>query len=246
MPGPHRSQPRWRDSAAPQGPTFSAPLTPVNLVVFSGSTRRPSKSRALAEAMALRLAERRPINLRHFDLIDAGVGLSAWSRGGLDRPAREGLEAVEEAEALIVTAPTYCGSYPGLFKHLFDLVDTPKLEGKPVLIGATGGGHRHALVVEHQIRPLFAFFSAAVAPRRSTPRSTNSPTASPPTRRSWPGSISPSGSSPPSCRRRKRSSACARWGRAGDSRPGAVLADLSRDTPAAPACPWAGAIDAPG
>jgi FMN reductase len=138
--------------------------SPVNLVVFSGSTRRPSKSRALAEAMALKLAERRPINVRHFDLIDAGVGLSAWSRGGLDRPAREVVEAVEEAEALIVTAPTYRGSYPGLFKHLFDLVDTPKLEGKPVLIGATGGGHRHALVVEHQIRPLFAFFSAAVAP----------------------------------------------------------------------------------
>ena len=137
---------------------------PVNLVVFSGSTRRPSKSRALAEALALRLAERRPINVRHYDLIDAGHGLSAWSRGGLDRAARAVVEAVEEAEALIVTAPTYRGAYPGLFKHLFDLVDTPKLEGKPVLIGATGGGHRHALVVEHQIRPLFAFFSAAVAP----------------------------------------------------------------------------------
>ena len=138
--------------------------TPVNLVVFSGSTRRPSKSRALAETLALRLAERRPIRVRHYDLIDAGVGLSAWSRGGLDRPAREVVEAVEEAEALIVTTPTYRGSYPGLFKHLFDLVETPRLEGKPVLIGATGGGQRHALVVEHQLRPLFAFFSAAVAP----------------------------------------------------------------------------------
>lgn len=137
---------------------------PVNLVVFSGSTRRPSKSRALGEALALRLAERRPIRVRQFDLIDAGVGLSAWSRGGLDRPAREVVEAVEAAEALIVTAPTYRGSYPGLFKHLFDLVEPEKLEGKPVLIGATGGGQRHALVVEHQLRPLFAFFSAAVGP----------------------------------------------------------------------------------
>ena len=138
--------------------------TPVNLVVFSGSTRRPSKSRALAETLALRLAERRPIRVRHYDLIDAGVGLSAWSRGGLDRPAREVVEAVEEAEALIVTTPTYRGSYPGLFKHLFDLVETPRLEGKPVLIGATGGGQRHALVVEHHLRPLFAFFYSDVAP----------------------------------------------------------------------------------
>lgn len=34
------------------------------------------------------------------------------------------------------------------------------LVGKPVVIAATGGGHRHALTVEHQLRPLFAFFCA--------------------------------------------------------------------------------------
>lgn len=122
----------------------------VSVTVLSGSTRRPSKSRALAEALTLKLAEHRPLRVNHLDLIDAGVALSAWSRGGLDKPALAVVEAIEEAEALIVTAPTFRGSYPGLFKHLFDLVDTPKLEGKPVLIGATGGGLRHALVVEHQ------------------------------------------------------------------------------------------------
>lgn len=136
----------------------------VNVAILSGSTRRPSKSRALAEALAIKLAEHRPLRVNHLDLIDAGPTLGAWSRGGLDAAAISVLEAIEQADALIVTTPTYRGSYPGLFKHLFDLVDTPKLEGKPVLIGATGGGLRHALVVEHQLRPLFAFFSAAVAP----------------------------------------------------------------------------------
>ena len=29
---------------------------------------------------------------------------------------------------------------------------------------ATGGGDKHALVVEHQLRPLFAFFEAATLP----------------------------------------------------------------------------------
>ena len=28
------------------------------------------------------------------------------------------------------------------------------------VVAATGGGHRHALVVEHQLRPLFGFFGA--------------------------------------------------------------------------------------
>ncbi|MER8803624.1 NAD(P)H-dependent oxidoreductase, partial [Mesorhizobium sp. M0998] len=38
------------------------------------------------------------------------------------------------------------------------------LVDRPVLIGATGGGQRHALVVEHQLRPLFGFYSALTVP----------------------------------------------------------------------------------
>ena len=33
-----------------------------------------------------------------------------------------------------------------------------------MLLTATGGGERHALMVEHQLRPLFAFFEALVLP----------------------------------------------------------------------------------
>ena len=65
---------------------------------------------------------------------------------------------------LVVGSPTYKGSYTGLFKHFFDLVDPAELRGKPVLLTATGGGERHALMIEHQIRPLFAFFEALVLP----------------------------------------------------------------------------------
>lgn len=68
------------------------------------------------------------------------------------------------ADALVVGSPVYKGSYTGLFKHLFDLVDPAALAGKPILLGATGGGDRHALVIEHQMRPLFGFFEAATIP----------------------------------------------------------------------------------
>jgi FMN reductase len=44
---------------------------------------------------------------------------------------------------------------------LFDLVDPAALHGTPVAIAATGGGEKHALVVEHQLRPLFGAFQAA-------------------------------------------------------------------------------------
>lgn len=71
---------------------------------------------------------------------------------------------MEEADVLVVGSPVYKGSYSGLFKHVFDLVGPDSLLGKPVLLCASGGGYRHALVVEHQLRPLFGFFGALTVP----------------------------------------------------------------------------------
>jgi FMN reductase len=74
------------------------------------------------------------------------------------------LDAVTAADVLVVGSPTYKGSYTGLFKHFFDLIEPNALRGKPVLLAATGGGERHALMVEHQLKPLFAFFESLVVP----------------------------------------------------------------------------------
>jgi FMN reductase len=38
------------------------------------------------------------------------------------------------------------------------------LNNVPVLLAATGGSDRHALVIEHQLRPLFGFFQALSLP----------------------------------------------------------------------------------
>ncbi|MFD1810195.1 NAD(P)H-dependent oxidoreductase [Gemmobacter lanyuensis] len=78
--------------------------------------------------------------------------------------ARAALEVILSADALVVASPVYKGSYTGLFKHLIDLIDPAALQGKPVLLAATGGGDRHALVIEHQLRPLFGFFEAQTLP----------------------------------------------------------------------------------
>lgn len=138
---------------------------PAKLVVFTGSTHRPSKSRALGEYLAERVAAHVPVETERYDVIDAGPGLgAAFARKELSHDARRVLEAVENADALIAITPVYKGSFTGLFKHLIDFIEPNALLGKPVLIGATGGGHRHALIVEHQLRPLFGFFSASTAP----------------------------------------------------------------------------------
>ncbi|WP_205856947.1 NAD(P)H-dependent oxidoreductase, partial [Phytoactinopolyspora endophytica] len=56
------------------------------------------------------------------------------------------------------------GSYTGIFKHYFDLIDQYALANKPVFLIATGGGDHHALVLEHAMRPLFGFFQSMTFP----------------------------------------------------------------------------------
>jgi FMN reductase len=105
------------------------------------------------------------VRLDIFDLFDAGPGLgAALQRQDLTLPAARIIDAIEQADALMVGTPVYKGAYTGLFKHAFDLVDPRALVGKPVLLTATGGGPRHALVVEHTLRPLFGFFEALTIP----------------------------------------------------------------------------------
>jgi FMN reductase len=74
------------------------------------------------------------------------------------------IDAVTEADGLIVVTPVFTASYSGLFKSFFDLIDPDALTGKPVLVAATGGTARHSLVLEHALRPLLAYLRATVVP----------------------------------------------------------------------------------
>lgn len=135
------------------------------LVALSGNVRRPSRTRALVEGIAQEIARRASVDVEVYDLLDAGAGLgAAFERRDLSPEALRVVRAVEDADALVVGSPVYKGSYTGLFKHLFDFVDPAALVDKPVVLTATGGGPRHALVVEHQLRPLFGFFTALTTP----------------------------------------------------------------------------------
>lgn len=140
-------------------------MTRPLIVGFSGNPARPSKTRGFVDHVVREIARREDHDAAVYDVADLGPSFRlADGAGGLDRTARDIVAQVESAELLVVGSPTYKGSYTGLFKHFFDLLDPAALRGKPVLLTATGGGPRHALVVEHAIRPLFGFFEAFALP----------------------------------------------------------------------------------
>ena len=131
------------------------------IIGIVGSLSRPSRTRALVDAAIRRATTRFDLAGVVYDLGDFGPSLGASARASeLSTTAQIILETVLTADALILASPVYKGSYTGLFKHLFDLIDPAALAGKPVLLAATGGSDRHALVIEHQLRPLLGFFEA--------------------------------------------------------------------------------------
>ncbi|KKX34052.1 FMN reductase [Rhizobium sp. LC145] len=140
-------------------------MSPRKLVGLAGSYNRPSKTFALIDHVAARAAGRYGFATSVYDLTDIGPSLGlAQHRSGLDADGARILEEIVSADVLVIGAPTFKGSYPGLFKHFIDLIDPDQLRAKPVIITATGGGDRHALMVEHQLRPLFGFFMAHTLP----------------------------------------------------------------------------------
>ena len=138
---------------------------PLRVVAISGNVQRPSKSRSLAGAIAEAIAAKVPSRIEQYDILDAQPGLgTALARTELTPEALRVVEAIEQSDVLVVSTPTYKGSYTGLFKHLIDFVDMKALADRPVVVSATGGAQRHALLIEHQLRPLFGFFSAWTIP----------------------------------------------------------------------------------
>lgn len=128
---------------------------------FSGSYSSPSRTRILVDEIVRRTGERYRKSSETFDLGQFGPDLGTARRlSDLSERSRKLVERLVGAEALVIASPVYKGSYTGLFKHLIDLLDPAALVGKPILLAATGGGDRHALVIEHQLRPLFGFFEA--------------------------------------------------------------------------------------
>jgi len=118
--------------------------SPIKVVAVSGGTYRPSRTLVLTQAVLDALGEQLPVEAQVIELADIARPLGAAL-------SRQELSAELEATLREI-------------KHLFDLVDMNALIDTPVLLAATGGSERHALVLDHQLRPLFSFFQSITLP----------------------------------------------------------------------------------
>lgn len=81
-----------------------------------------------------------------------------------DAATRDAVAKIVDAAAVLVAAPVYRASYPGVLKNLLDTTPVEALQAKPVGIVAMGGSPHHFLGVDWQLREVLTWFGALIAP----------------------------------------------------------------------------------
>lgn len=140
------------------------------IVVVSAGLGVPSSSRMLADqlgtaALGAFAAAGAPATVNTFELREYAVDIANSMVTGYAAPKLEALiSEVIGADALVAVTPVFTASMSGLFKSFFDVIDNTALDGKPVIVGATGGSSRHSMVLDFALRPMFSYLRARVTP----------------------------------------------------------------------------------
>jgi FMN reductase len=137
------------------------------LAVISAGTGNPSSTRQLTDRIAQKsldlLGEGATVNV--IELGPLAVDTARAAVAGFPGPELSAaIDRLAHADAIIAATPVYKAGISGLLKTFVDVLDNDLLVAKPVLLAATGGTPRHALVIDDQLRPLFAFMRAFVLP----------------------------------------------------------------------------------
>ncbi|MGI5253879.1 CE1759 family FMN reductase [Actinacidiphila glaucinigra] len=158
------------DTAHPQADREQPAHPSLSLVVVSGGTGNPSSSRLLADRIAqktadlLRIQGRAP-TIQVIELAPIAVDITQAIVSGF--PGERLLATIRKlaaADGVIASSPVYTAGISGLFKSFFDVLDNDLIVAKPLLLAATAGSARHALVVDDHMRPMLAFMRALTVP----------------------------------------------------------------------------------
>lgn len=154
-------------------PTTASTATggePFRVVLVSGGTSDPSSTRLLGDRIVDRVAAAArdrgasalisTVDLRSI----AGEITTAIVSGLIGPGLTRAIDLLRAADGVVAAAPVYKAEASGLFTSFFHVLDNDLLIGKPVVLAATAGTSRHALVIDNSMRALFAFLRALTAP----------------------------------------------------------------------------------
>jgi len=145
-------------------------VAPKRLIVISAGTGDPSSTRQLTDRIAQKTLARlraaiTPASSSVIDLGPLALDIARATTAGFpSEQLQAAIDRLAAADAVIAATPVYKAGMSGLFKSFVDVLDDDLLVAKPVLLAATGGSARHALVIDDQMRSLFAYLRALTLP----------------------------------------------------------------------------------
>jgi FMN reductase len=143
---------------------------PLRLVVVTAGVGVPSSTRLLADRIAQKTIDLlgdggAESTVAVIELNQLAIDIARAITSGLQsEPLQHAIRTLATSDAVIASTPVYKAGMSGLFKSFVDVIDDDILIAKPVVLAATAGTSRHAMVVDEQMRPLFAFLRAIPAP----------------------------------------------------------------------------------
>jgi FMN reductase len=140
------------------------------LALVSAGTSDPSSTRLLADRAAERVtavaaSRGATVTAKVVELREIAADISNALVSQLITPRlQQAITALRDADGIIASTPVYKAGPSGLFTGFFDILDDDLLIAKPVILAATAGTARHALVADGQLRPMFAYLRALTVP----------------------------------------------------------------------------------
>jgi FMN reductase len=132
----------------------------ADLLIVVGAATPPGRLAAAMHAAAEMAGNAETINLA-----DAGIEIcDGRPDDAYNEATRDAVARLTAAKSVLIAAPVYRASYPGVLKNLLDIAPVAALQNKPVGIVAMGGSPHHYLAVDTQLRAVLAWFGALVAP----------------------------------------------------------------------------------
>jgi FMN reductase len=124
-----------------------------------GNPRPESRTHGLARALVTEIATALDGTIsEEVDLALLGAAVLDWG----DAAAGAAVQRVLAADVLVLSSPTYKGSYSGLLKAFLDRVGGGALAGAAAIPILLGGAPNHTLAVNVHFAPLLAELGAVV------------------------------------------------------------------------------------
>ena len=140
------------------------------LAVVSAGTSDPSSTRLLADraadrATAILSGNGHVVTTDVVELREISTEVSTALVAQLVKPKlQQAIKTLGDADGIIASTPVYKAGPSGLFTSFFNVLDNDLLIAKPVMLAATAGTPRHALVADDQMRAMFAYLRALTVP----------------------------------------------------------------------------------